>query len=120
MKNYTKNKHKDKREFRRLETELQISLFYGNLVYSGMVTNLSESGMFIKTKRQPPVDTMFVTSLMIDNEPIQVPVQITRAVNPVNAQPAVESGVGVHILRSSKDYLSFLGKHKYQQLKLSL
>ena len=120
MKNYTGNKHKDKREYRRFETKLQISLFYGNLVYSGIVTDLSESSMFISTKRQFPVNTMLVTSLIVDDEPIQVPVQITRAVKPVNARLAGESGVGVHILRSSGDYLNFLVKYRSQQLKLSL
>jgi Tfp pilus assembly protein PilZ len=118
MKTYTGNKHKNKRDFRRFETELQISLFYGNLVYSGTVTNLSERGMFISTMRQLPVNTMLVTSLMIDDEPIQVPVRISRAMNPVNALEAELNGVGVNILRSSKDYLSFLGKYRYQQLKL--
>jgi Tfp pilus assembly protein PilZ len=120
MKNYTKNKHKDKREFKRLETSLQISLFYGNMVYSGMVSNLSESGMFISTKRLLPVDTMLVTSLMIDEKPIQIPIQIRRAVSPSNALDKAENGVGVHILRSSRDYLNFLGKYRSQQLKLTL
>ena len=120
MKNYTENKHKDKREFRRFETKLQISLFYGNMVYSGMVSNLSESGMFISTKRQLPVDTMLVTSLMIDEKPIQIPIRIRRAVNPANALDKAAGGVGVHILRSSRDYLNFLGKYRAQQLKLTL
>ena len=120
MKNYTKNKHKDKREFKRLETSLQISLFYGNMIYSGMVSNLSESGMFISTKRQLPVDTMLVTSLMIDEKPLQIPIRIRRAVNAANALDTAASGVGVYILRSSRDYLNFLGKYRSQQLKLTL
>ncbi len=120
MKIYTESKHNDEREFRRLETKLQISLYYHNNVYSGMVTNFSESGMFIRTKMQLPVDAMFVTSLMIDDESIQVPVRVKRAVNPANFRYAGESGVGVHILRSSRDYLNFLGEYRSRQLKLSI
>jgi len=119
MNNYMENEDKDKREFRRFETRLQISLFYGHLVYSGIVTNISERGMFISTKRRFPVDSMLVTSL-IGDEPIQVPVQIKRMVSPVNTRDAGEYGIGVHILRGSSDYLDFFGNHMSRQMKFTL
>jgi len=120
MKNYTINKHMGKREFERFETRLQISLVYGNQVYSGTVTNLSESGMFITTKRRLPVDTMLSIRIPYLTSLIQVPVRIRRAVSPVNTRNAGESGVALNILRSSRDYRDFLGKYRSQQFKLIL
>jgi Tfp pilus assembly protein PilZ len=120
MKNQTENKNTDKREFNRFETNIQISLFYEDLVYSGIVSNLSKNGMFISTKRPLPVDTMLVTSLIVDDKPIKVPVRISRAVSSVNTFDALPSGVGVHVLHSSREYLDLLGKCRSQQLKLTL
>ena len=120
MKNYTGSKYNDKRDFRRYEIKLQISLFHGNLVYSGIVTNLSESGMFITTKRCFPIDTMLVTTLMLNDNSIQVPVRISRIANPVKTKGLEQDGLGVKILRSSRDYLDFLDKNRSQQMKLSI
>ncbi len=120
MNNQTENKNKDRRGFGRFKTNLQISLFYEDLVYSGIVSNLSKNGMFISTKRPLPVDTMLVTSLIIDDKPIKVPVRISRVVSSVNTFDTLPSGVGVEVLHSSRDYLDFLGKCRSQQLKLIL
>lgn len=116
----TEKKNNEKREFKRFDTNIQASLFYGNMVYSGVITNLSKSGMFIRTKRHFPVDAMLMTTLQIDDESIQVPVRIKRAVSPVSSVGPEESGVGVHIIRSSTEYLNFLNEYSFRQLKLTL
>ena len=122
MKNYTKKQSSNKRKSERLDAKLQVSLFYGNIVYSGMVTNISEKGMFISTRRNFAIDTMLVTSLMVGEEPLKLPIQIMRRANSVDLNESPDNGVGVQILTCSEDYLNFFDKFKSsaQQLKLTM
>ncbi len=120
MKNYTEKQSGNKRKSERLDTDFQVSLFHGNIVYTGTVINLSENGMFISTRRNFPIDAMLVTSLMIGEEPLQLPVQIRRRVNTADLKDSQDNGVGVQILTCSEDFLDFFDKYKSstQQLKL--
>ena len=117
---YSENRNNEKREYKRFDIDVQATLFYDNMVYSGVIMNLSKNGMFIRTKRQFPVDTMLMATLRIDDETVQIPVQIKRAVHSDNFSVPGESGLGVHIIRSSKKYLNFVSTYSSQQMKLTL
>lgn len=120
MKSYTKKQSNNKRQFERLDAKFQVSLFYGNIVYPGIVTDLSENGMFISTGRDIPKDTMLFTSLMVGEEPLNLPIQIMRSVNSVDKNDSSNSGLGAQILTCSENYLDFFDKYRAstQQLKL--
>lgn len=122
MKSYTKKQSNNKRQFERLDAKFQVSLFYGNIVYPGMVTNLSENGMYISTRRKLPVDAMLVTFLMIGDEPLKLPIQIMRSSNSVDMNDSPDNGLGVQLITCSENYLDFFDKYRAstQQLKLAI
>ncbi len=100
----------DKRAFERLPVNLQSRLFYGNMVYTGIVTNLSENGMFICTKMSFPVDSVLIAVILDDGNTIKVPVKIVRAVRSNNSFSPESSGLGVGLLSNSNEYMDLLSK----------
>lgn len=116
----TEGNNRERRSFKRFESDLQASLFYGNMVYSGVVTNISRSGMFIRTKRQFPVDMMLMTTVHAGEEEVQVPVRIKRSVNSVHSADNHESGVGVQLTQSTKEYLDFMEDYASRRLKSAI
>jgi Tfp pilus assembly protein PilZ len=99
----------EKRAFERLPVNLQARLFYGNMVYSGIVTNLSEKGMFISTKMGFFIESALVIVIQLSNNSLKVPIRVRRTVK-ANRSPefAVESGVGVEVFNASQEYLDYV------------
>jgi Tfp pilus assembly protein PilZ len=100
----------EKRAFQRFPVKLQSRLFYGNMIYTGIVTNLSENGMFISTKVNFPVDSVFIAIILLDANTISVPIKIRRTVRAEQSTGNGESGLGVGLLNTSKAYLDFVSK----------
>ncbi len=99
----------EKRAFQRLPVNLQSRLFFGNMVYTGIVTNLSENGMFISTKVSFPVDSVFIAIILLDTHTISIPIKIKRTVRTAEHLTHNEnSGLGVRLLNPSKEYLDFV------------
>ncbi|MBI4683480.1 MAG: PilZ domain-containing protein, partial [Nitrospirae bacterium] len=55
----------EKRACERYPANLQARLFFGNMIYSGMVTNLSKNGMFVSTKVRFPVNSEFMMVVLL-------------------------------------------------------
>lgn len=105
------NYYMEKRAFQRLPVNLQSRLFYGNMVYTGIVTNLSESGMFISTKMTFPADYVFIAVILLDTHTISVPIKIKRSVRATDhSSRAEECGIGVKLLDPSREYLDFVSR----------
>jgi len=101
----------EKRTFQRLPVKLQSRLFYGNLVYTGMITNLSENGMFISTKMSFPVNSVFIAILLLNTHTISVPIRIRRSTREADQSTGSEvSGLGVGLINPSREYLDFVSK----------
>ncbi|MEW6601839.1 MAG: PilZ domain-containing protein [Nitrospirota bacterium] len=101
----------EKRAFQRLPVNLQSRLFYGNMVYTGNVTNISENGMFISTKMAFPVDSVFIAVILLDSHSITLPIRIRRITrSSENSDLNGESGIGVGLINPSKEYLDFVRK----------
>jgi len=99
----------EKRQFQRLPVNLQSRLFYGNMVYTGVVTNLSESGMFISTKVSFPMDSVFIAVILLNEHTMQVPIKIRRTVRSGDHSGSPEdNGIGVGLLDPSREYLDFV------------
>ncbi|HBH61361.1 MAG TPA: hypothetical protein DDX85_06420 [Nitrospiraceae bacterium] len=103
----------EKRAFQRLSVNLQSRLFYGNMVYTGIVTNISENGMFISTKMSFPVDSVFIAIILLDTQTLSIPVKIRRTVKAAEHSSLNEDcGIGVGLLNTSKEYLDLVSKTK--------
>ena len=106
----------DKRAFKRVPVDLQARLLYGNIIYTGNVTDLSENGMFISTKMNFPVESVILTVVLLDNDTLNIPVKIKRVVRPENhGSPKTGSGLGVEIYEVHQDYLDYVTSCKAPQ-----
>jgi len=101
-------KYKDKRSCERINTNMYARFFYGNMFYSGTVLNVSDSGMFISTKRFLPTDAIFVVIIRLENELLKVIAKVNR----IALASGNTAGIGVTLLSPSRSYLDLVDKIK--------
>ena len=94
----------EKRAFERIPVNVQANFFYGKTMYTGMVTNISQKGMYIKIDVCPHFESKFELLLPFKDEVLKVPVEVSRSVKIDDAC----YGMGVKVLNSSQDYLEFV------------
>ena len=58
----------EKRAFERITVSVQANFFYGKTMYSGMVTNISQKGMYIKIDVCPHFESKFELLLPFKDE----------------------------------------------------
>jgi Tfp pilus assembly protein PilZ len=103
----------ERRSHERFPTRLQARLFYGNIIFSGMVTNISKRGMFVNTRIKFPVNSELILALLVDGKVLNIPIRIRRFSSPVNKSGhANESGIGIELLDTPRSYLDFIGRHE--------
>lgn len=72
--------------------------------YSGIVTNLSEKGMFISTQMCFPVDNQLDLLILSNKEMLKIPVKIRW----MRKSKDLYDGIGVEILDAPVKYLEFV------------
>ncbi len=101
----------EKRASERMPINIQSRLFYGNMVYTGTITNLSKNGMFICTKMSFPVDSVLIAIILLEEQTLKIPIKIRRTVRSNNYLNDIEDGgIGVSLLNPSKEYIDFISK----------
>lgn len=101
----------EKRTFERLPAKLQAKLFYGDTTHTGTVSNLSENGMFICTRTNIPIDSIFEITLLRNGQSFKIMVQVRRMAKACGHYPDTEEhGIGVMLLGPPQDYLEFVSK----------
>jgi Tfp pilus assembly protein PilZ len=99
---------KERRSSERIQTNMYARFFFGNMFYSGTVLNVSDSGMFISTKRFLPADAIFVVIIRLENELLKVIANVNR----IALTSGNTAGIGVTLLSPSRSYLDLVGKIK--------
>jgi hypothetical protein len=99
---------KERRTCQRIQTNIDARFFYGNLFYSGTVSNVSDTGMLINTKRFLPADSMFVIIIRLENELLKVIAKVKRHTSTADNS----AGMGVVLLSPSRSYLDLVNKMK--------
>ncbi len=95
---------KEKRAFKRVSVEEEISISYGNMFYSGTVFNLSQKGMFISTKKCFSLDSTSVIFFSQKNNYMKLFSKIKR-VTELNGN---QNGIGIELLSYPQVYLEFM------------
>jgi hypothetical protein len=94
-----------KRAFERIPASLEFHSF--DVDYFGVVTDLSENGMFIKSQKISfPFHSQFEISLPLNEDLLNIPVKVTR----VTKSKRFYDGIGVELLRPSRNYLRLVRK----------
>lgn len=100
----------EKRAFERLPVNLQARLFYGNIIYTGEVADISEGGMFIRTRINFPVDSLILTVILLVDDTLKVPVKVRRTASSNNDPDKHMDGVGVEVFEPQQNFLNYIGK----------
>jgi Tfp pilus assembly protein PilZ len=103
----------ERRAYARIPVNLQVRLFYGNLIYTGIVKDLSENGMFISTRVKFPINSVFMIVVLINNkDTVKMPIKVKRTVDSISHASAMKSGMGVELLNVPPNYLDYVSKLK--------
>jgi hypothetical protein len=94
-----------RRAFERIPASLEFHSF--NVDYFGVVTDLSENGMFIKSQKISfPFHSQFEISLPLNEDLLNIPVKVTR----VTKTKRFYDGIGVELVRPSRNYVRLVRK----------
>lgn len=96
-----------KRRFERITAELEVRFFFGNIFYSGVVTNLSENGMFIRTKISSSLEAVFSIIIHPEKKLLHVLAKVKRLQKTNGCD-----GIGVEIINPSQYYLELINSLK--------
>lgn len=95
-----------RRACERISTNIGIRFFFGNIFYSGVITNLSREGMFIRTMINLPVGLLFPIIIRKDGEVLSV----LASVKHQKKTSDYNNGIGAETINSSPMYLEFVNK----------
>jgi hypothetical protein len=97
-----------RRAFERIPADLQANFFCGNTIFTGTVTNLSENGMFVKTKMCFPFDSTLEILIPLKEEVLKVPIKVSR----IEKAEDFYDGMGVEVLNPPQNYVEFVSRLK--------
>ena len=107
------NLHMEKRAYRRIPANLEARVLYGNLIYSGKVTDISEVGMFINTKVNFPVNAVFLLMVLVNDCVIKIPIKVKRRVKSgEDLSGQNKCGMGVELVKTPQHYLDYVSSCK--------
>ncbi len=96
----------EKRTVERMQSGIDARFNYGDMFYTGTIINLSEKGMFIKTKIRLPAGSMFVVLVLEENELLKM---LARVKYSTRARVYYE-GMGVEILNPPTNYKEYVDR----------
>ncbi len=83
--------------------------------YFGIVTDISEDGMFIKSQKICfPLNFKFQISIPLEKEILDIPVKIIR----ITKSNGYYDGIGVEVLEHSQKYLNLINNLRILSFKL--
>jgi hypothetical protein len=96
------------RNSKRINTALNVKYFCCNDLKSGIITNISEKDMYMKTKPCFPCNAIFEVLIPTGNEVLKVPVKILR----IDKKGNDNVGMGLKLLEQTEKYVKFLNTLK--------
>ena len=99
-----------KRAFERVDSSIQVRFSYGNSIYPGIVNNLSENGMRIRTNNCLPFKSKFEVHFPATEEVVTLPAKVIRLVKSNDFFYAM----GVELLNPSMKYLKYVRDFKWE------
>lgn len=92
-----------KRMFERISVNIQARFYYGNIFYSGKITNMSENGIFLQTRTSVPQSSLFPVIIRTDTMLLNILTRVMWAAPPDRQH----CGVGLEIVNPSENYIEY-------------
>ncbi len=97
-------KYMEKRACERISTKLYTGFSFDDKFYRGIVTNLSEKGMFISYRVNFPFNQSFELLILSKEKLLKIPVKVVRLIR----GDRYYNAMAVEVLNPQKDYLEFV------------
>jgi hypothetical protein len=97
------------RNSERINTNLDVNYFCCNELKSGIITNLSEKDIYMKTKPCFPCNAIFDVLIPIKEEVLSIPVKIFRIDKEANDYVGME----LKLVEQNEKYLNFVNTLKF-------
>ncbi len=95
----------EKRAYQRILVHIDARFHCSNTLYYGTITNLSENGMYVITRKiYFPFDQHFNIMMLLEDKSIHLPVNIRRIVASTGAHDAL----AVQLSDPTQEYLDFV------------
>jgi hypothetical protein len=102
----------EKRAYNRTISHLYVRFFYDSILYTGIVRDISNNGMYIKAKKRLPLRSIFELQIPLIEEVLNVSVKVNRIVNTSD----IYKGMGIEVLNPPKSYLELADNIKLRFL----
>ncbi len=103
----------ERRYSERITSDVEARFFYGKLFYAGKITDLSEKGMFVSTRKCLPQDTLFIVMTCENNRVLNMYVKVKRLIR----TNGCNDGMGLEIISPPADYLHYVDGLKEEVLQ---
>ena len=95
----------ERRRYQRINTQLNVSFYCNETDYEGVITNISEGGMFIRTRRLSfPFESELNIFLRTPEKILTVPVKVCW----LSKSTDVFDGMGVEVKDHIPEYIAFV------------
>ena len=96
--------HLERRKFERKLVREKVIYSFGNIFYSGRLSNVSSEGMFVETVYCFPVDATLMLMMKKNESFVNLIVKVKRLVR----NSGLYKGMGVQLMNSPGSYLKFV------------
>lgn len=95
----------EKRAYERIPVHIEVEYCCGSRVHNGTVINISEKGMFIRTREMSfPLESHWEVRLPYQEGTLTIPVSLRR----MEMSPDSHDGIGVEFVGQSENYYEFI------------
>jgi hypothetical protein len=98
----------EKRSFERIAANVDVRFSYGYIFYTGKISNLSEKGLFIRTRNCLPDNSIVLIMFRVENELLKLLARVKRSAKSGNNH----DGIGIEILNPQEKYLNYIDSLK--------
>ncbi len=103
----------ERRDSERIPSDVEARFCHGNMFYAGKITDLSEKGMFVNTRKCFPPDTLFLIMICENNRVLKMSAKVKRFIR----TNGCNDGMGLEIISPSADYLHYVDGLKEEVLQ---
>lgn len=105
-----------KRTVKRIPAKLHARLHWENNVYPGIITNISDRGMNIRSKMAPPFDAVMEVVIDVEDGHYKFPGNVRWTGLPTLNCDKDENCMGIELLDCPSDYQEFLERLESDQV----
>ncbi|MEN8262531.1 MAG: PilZ domain-containing protein [Nitrospirota bacterium] len=98
----------EKRSFERIDTDVDVRFSYGYIFYTGSIKNLSERGLYIRTKNCLPDNSLILIMFRVEDELLKILARVKRSTK----SNRYNDSMGIAVLNPQRKYIDYVNNMK--------